>query len=212
MTTEREFEDRFVRTLITDVIRGLERVEQSGNMSDKRDLIRTALAAVEGLVGYYRDQVISIAADLDALSADERIALSELFTTVDSRGKVSQQVRHLPTKVMFRLVTNIATKVNPGLQIDFGDDGWERLQTAIDVRNRITHPKTIEDLIVNDENINVAVSAVSWVMTVVIKATGAAIASLKHDNDELRAVLEALKRKDPEITALYQAALRDIGD
>lgn len=212
MTTEREFEDRFVRTLITDVIRSLERVEQSGNMSDKRDLIRTALAAVEGLVGYYRDQVISIAADLDALSADERIALSELLTIVDARGKISQQVRHLPTKVMFRLVTNIATKVNPGFQVDFGGGGWESLQTAIDVRNRITHPKTASDLIVSDENIDEAVSAVSWVMTVVIKATAAAILSLKQDNEEFRAVLEALRRKDPEITALYRAVLRDMDD
>ena len=207
-----DLQNRFIRTLVTDVIRSLERAEQTRNMSDRRDLVRTSLAAIEGLVGDYRDSIIEIAHDLGDLADEERIALSEKVVNVDRQGRISQQTRNLPMIVMFRLVTNIATKLNPAVDVDFGVLGWEHLQHAIHVRNRITHPKTTADLLVSEEDIEKTVSAVDWVMRVVIEATGAATVALKQYSDEFREVAEALKRKDPEITALYESVLRDLDD
>lgn len=44
------------------------------------------------------------------------------------------------------------------------DPGWHSFRIALMVRNRITHPKRIQNMIVSDEEILHAVKALSWFM------------------------------------------------
>jgi hypothetical protein len=54
--------------------------------------------------------------------------------------------------------------------LDFGHVGWANLKTSIAVRNRLVHPKTEEDLIVDDNEVNAAASAFNWVLAWNIEA------------------------------------------
>jgi hypothetical protein len=45
---------------------------------------------------------------------------------------------------------------------DISHRGWEALQCAVGVRNRITHPKSIADLVLTDEDLQKLVEASQW--------------------------------------------------
>jgi|GEM_PF-6179689 len=46
--------------------------------------------------------------------------------------------------------------------IDASSDGWLQIKSSFDVRNRITHPKSVEDVNISDEEIWKAVHGFHW--------------------------------------------------
>src|SRR3546814_17334677 len=114
----------FVGSLMLDVDDALRRRESQDDPTNRRSLIRTLIAAVEGLVWIYREHVIGIAKELDILSNAERSALADTTTMVDAKGRLSEQKRYLSTMATIRLTTRIAKKLT-----SYGDsvfDGAKR--------------------------------------------------------------------------------------
>ncbi len=54
--------------------------------------------------------------------------------------------------------------VKTGLAVDFTGDGWRAMEKTIEVRNRLTHPKRREDIIVSDEDLADLVRANEWLL------------------------------------------------
>src|SRR3546814_8104043 len=79
----------FVGSLMLDVDDALRRRESQDDPTNRRSLIRTLIAAVEGLVWIYREHVIGIAKELDILSDAERSALADT-TTMRSEEHTSE--------------------------------------------------------------------------------------------------------------------------
>ena len=48
------------------------------------------------------------------------------------------------------------------LDLKVGESAWQHFLTAIEVRNRITHPKAISEFRVSDEEIAIARKVSSW--------------------------------------------------
>src|SRR3546814_4568397 len=100
----------FVGSLMLDVDDALRRRESQDDPTNRRSLIRTLIAAVEGLVWIYREHVIGIAKELDILSDAERSALADTTTMVDDKGRIPEQKRYLSTMATIRLTTRIQKK------------------------------------------------------------------------------------------------------
>src|SRR3546814_19114800 len=100
----------FVGSLMLDVDDALRRRESQDDPTNRRSLIRTLIAAVEGLVWIYREHVIGIAKELDILSDAERSALADTTTMVDDKGRISEQNRYLSTMATIRLTTRISSE------------------------------------------------------------------------------------------------------
>ena len=49
-------------------------------------------------------------------------------------------------------------------QIDLGSDGWRCLKESLKVRNRLTHPRSEQDLEVSRDEINALLAAQLWVL------------------------------------------------
>ena len=48
------------------------------------------------------------------------------------------------------------------LAITFGDQGWQSFRQALDVRDRLTHPKTFEDCHVDEVALNTVEQGHTW--------------------------------------------------
>ena len=70
-------------------------------------------------------------------------------------------------------------KARPQFDCDFSHVGWANLKKAVEVRNRLVHPKTIDDLKVSDDELAMAQSALGWFLAMVILALRENVSNLK---------------------------------
>jgi hypothetical protein len=76
----------------------------------------------------------------------------------------------VPTKPQFQQLTrrlrfsfrSFARTYGIPFSLNVGSDGWRLFREAVDIRNRITHPKQPADLDVSDDDLEVCRKAHSW--------------------------------------------------
>lgn len=197
----------FSRILITDVIAAREQLSQSDNQAHRRNLIRTTFAAIEGLVWLLREHLESIGTDLDRLSPMDKLALNEIGYSVSQSGVLRRTSQRMPLRTAIRYAIRVVQKIEPSFAVDYTQPGWDNLITAIEVRHRITHPKNSPDLVVQDAEIEATSRGLDWFLAVVEEGMRASMAALRILNEEMAALLIALKRGDPTALRLYNEAL-----
>lgn len=202
-----DYSESFFGILILDVITAIDRNNTSSSQSSRRDLIRTAFAALEGFVWIYRTHITAVAQTSNSLSPEEQFIFSEVSYTVSENGRIVKHSRFISLASMIRLTSRLAEKISPGLEIRFESAGWDQFRLAIEVRNRITHPKSKQDLYIEDRDISVCLTAFFWLLELVTNAMEAANDALAQYLTEFRTILEQLKKGDPKVMAAYKAAI-----
>jgi len=101
--------------------------------------------------------------------AQGRIDIAQLALLFDERGRVdgTGRVKHESVRLPFRdlcafVLRTAAEHLGINAAEFFSDNGWERLQQVLAIRNRITHPKKVEDLNVSDEEMLFMREANCW--------------------------------------------------
>ncbi|GLV20281.1 hypothetical protein TomMM35A_01440 [Sphingobium sp. TomMM35A] len=201
-------ERSFLATLAMDVQYALDQADQSKRGSDHRNALRAIISAIEGAVWIYRAHVLSVAQSLGMSTSKLELAFSEMSVHVSEEGKIKEQQRFVATTAMIRLATRTAEELCPGLEIDFSDAAWSKLRSAIRLRNRITHPKSLEDLSVSLEDLDAAQTGFNWFLTNVAMVMEATLGQLKAFNVEAKDFIEKLNTGDPDTIALYERARR----
>jgi hypothetical protein len=207
--TNNGLERGFIHTLADDVQIALERLLTQDSPLHRREALRSTFAAIEGAAWIYRQHISRVANDLDLLTPLLELALQEKSYLVSDRGELIEQTRFVSLPAMVRLTTDIAKRVNPAFTWNFGDDGWEKLKRAIQVRNRLTHPKTNADLRVTLNDVNIARAGFFWLLALVIEGMEAANRSMTQWNKEAHWLLDGLRNGDPEAWATYRRALNE---
>ena len=204
---QRAFRENFLVILMHDVLLASQRRDLEDVQATRRDLIRTMFAAIEGASWEYREHVRSIAADLDSLPPLVEMALSEKTYRVAENGEIDEQVRYISMPAMIRLTTRLAESICPGFEFDFKNDGWVSFQTSIKIRNRITHPKSITDLEITDDEIAVCQSACFWIIHLTLYFTELTMLELSRRTKLLKQFVDKLIAGEEATLAEYQAAL-----
>ena len=162
-------EDSFTHVLVGDVVAANKRLEALDNPTHRRELIRTTFSAIEGLHWQLKQDVLLHTKAATRLTPHEHAALMEEAYTVDEKGTVRAQPRFLPLPAAIRLVVTIVKRYQPNYNLDFTHVGWSNLRAAVDVRNRLVHPKALAELSVSDLEIKQALSAFNWLLALVIE-------------------------------------------
>ena len=200
--------DSFFSLVIMDASTAISRNLRVDDQATRRDVIRTAFAAIEGLVWILRVEVVDAAEATYGLDDDERAILRERQLTVSEQGKIVSQTRYLTLTATIRLVARIASRLNGCEHFDFGGHEWERFRAALSIRNRITHPKCLDDLEVSKADVSKVTGAFFWLLDRLVEVLSQAVQTRKAYLSEFDDLLEKLKSGDPEVTALYNV-LRD---
>jgi hypothetical protein len=174
----------FTRIVITDVMTAHKRVEKQDTLTHRRELVRSVFAAIEGLHWQLKQDVLQH--PTAELSPHERAAMAEETYNVDERGNVNAMPRFLPLTTAIRLVVQMVQRYRPTYTVDYGRRGWADLKTAIEIRNRLAHPKTLEDLSVSDKDIDATMSGFYWVLALVVEI-------LRENNEDLKDIKATLR-------------------
>ncbi len=201
----------FLTILLMDVDAAMSRRSKENNGAHRRELIRTAFAAIEGVIWAFRERIAFVAGELGILEIAEQVALRETSYAVTEKGKVIEQPRYLSMSAAFRLTSRIAARIAPEIDNPFSGSGWDTFRAALDIRHRVTHPKSAGDLAVGDAEITTALDSFYWAMEVMMTAMQAVDLAYGSWIAEMQTMLDGLKRGDPAILETYRQ-IRDEGD
>lgn len=207
---ERSHSAPFMALLIEDVIAARERLTAAHTQTARRDVVRASLAAIEGVTWVAREHVRKVLAELEQLTPVADLAMRELSYSVSERGQPIEQVRGLPLLTAVRLVVWQARIICPEISVEFSAAGWSDLRQAVNIRNRITHPKPDQDFAISDDDLAVVGSGMSWLLATVEYVMASTNLAFAQSNDLLREIVHRLSVGDPDALAEYHAILREI--
>ncbi|MBJ6121393.1 hypothetical protein JAO74_06270 [Sphingomonas sp. BT553] len=192
----------FASILADDVIRAYASLDQQKDAPNRRNVIRSVFVAIEGLVWTCREHVRDTAASLDELTPLANLALREMTYTVTEQGLLLEQVRFITLPAMLRLVTRQAQSLATELSVDFGGPGWAALKTAMAIRNRVTHPKSLDDLTVTIHDLSTVRTSFQWIASTTTYIMEMMNARLLQHNTDMAEIMKRLDAGDPVACAL----------
>ena len=117
--------------------------------------------------------------------------LEEKLYDLDDKGRAQERGKFIPIssniKFAFAAIAR-AYPVNYTLKTD--GKGWNAFQAALKTRNRITHPKTVNDLKLTDDEVQQAADAATWFLK---NHSGIVQAYM----DKLKPILERFSKASP---------------
>jgi len=127
-----------------------------------RSYVRAVFSFIEG-VTYSFKQALLVSPRISVLEIEERVILKEVTVELDDEGKTKSRDVFLRTKGNVRFTLEMWQKVHStSYQIDFGDNNWRIFGQSIGIRNRIVHPKSVQDAAVSPLDFATAGLAYSW--------------------------------------------------
>jgi hypothetical protein len=202
----------FTKILVTDVATALARFRMHKTQSNMRDLVRTSFAAVEGEVWIFREHVVEAANATYGLEPKEKAILEEEFFHVSAQGRITTQSRFLPVLSSIRFIARIAQRLASRELVNFSGTGWQTLQQAALIRNRVTHPKTAADLILSEDDVETVLEGLYWFLGQASDAMEALIGVRKDYLGQLEEVLAELRAGDAATLKLYDEISRKLQD
>lgn len=132
--------------------------------SGSRSFVRAVFALIEGGVFNLKQIALKLSEHGKGnFSKAELLMLEEITYDLDERGKAQAQTKfiRLPRNIKFAFEA-AARAFGTSYVLNVGDSGWSSFQEALKIRNRITHPKSIEDLQLSGQDVDEVEAAARW--------------------------------------------------
>jgi hypothetical protein len=128
-------------------------VLREAEAANRRSYVRAVFSLIEAVIEQHKRLLLDLVARrIVELEQGVGEALSERTYFVRDNGTVGEREQYLQFERKLRAVYRVAGDAfGQSLSVTFGDQGWQSFRTALAVRDRLTHPKTYDDCIV-DEN------------------------------------------------------------
>ena len=153
----------------------------------RRTFVRTSFATIEGLLNILNQSVVDIYKnEFFALTNEELENLTEETRT--KKGETRLKFMPLNKKLQFSFEI-FARKIGGiDYKIDTTTDKWKEFENAIYIRNRLTHPRLPEDMLLDEKQMAVVLNAYSWFVDIYKEMESkTAEASSKKSLEALRA-------------------------
>ncbi|HFQ94508.1 MAG TPA: hypothetical protein ENK32_10890 [Anaerolineae bacterium] len=156
----------------------------------RRSSYRAVFSWIEGVV--YQMKQIALQTQggyyQASFSRAEIAFLREESYYLDEKGKV--KVRYNNFAKINRNLRFAYLKFVEGFglltKLEVDRQGWEKFLEAIKIRNRLTHPKCVDDLVVTDENMEVLIETINWFDAQISKLIDDAMATVIPTLERIR--------------------------
>ena len=154
---------RVYSTLGADVDLALELGRRDPGQFAHRTLFRTYFAFVEGLAFQLRNVTLASLQDTDFLTPGELALLREERFQLNRKG-VPEARENFQSALPGLLFSIRCYAKNHGATYEpkTGDAGWDAMQKAVDIRDRLTHPKSAAGLEVTEDDSRQLAAAAAW--------------------------------------------------
>jgi hypothetical protein len=152
------------QVLISDLNEAVVPLRQTSTPQQRRSYVRSFFAYVEGSSwGMQRFLLEAHVGFGNLLTGAEAAVLLDESYILTRDGKVESKLqRHaLTNKLRFTLATGDRVFGTP-LGVRYDDQGWKAFRHCLDLRNRLTHPTTSDDLFVSDVDLEEMEGATVW--------------------------------------------------
>ena len=133
----------------------------------RRNTYRATFAYFEGIIYGIKQLILTARGSMHQVELNdaEITILSELRYHVNDRGKIREEKNNfikLKANILFTYKTAAKAFQLNNFALDNSGKGWESFNRAIEVRNRVTHPKSITEIIISDEDMKNGAEAINW--------------------------------------------------
>jgi hypothetical protein len=119
---------------------------------NKRTLVRTCAALVEGFSYQVRQVTLATLQNTDLLTAGDLAVLRETKYQLSGQGEAEERDNRQSTLAMVLFTLRSYAKNHGAAYAPItGDNGWNCLRKAFQLRDRLMHPKSLQDLSVTDD-------------------------------------------------------------
>ncbi len=151
----------------------------------RRNYARATFAFIEGFVSIMKSGSLAVFLGGGcSLTPGDLSLLLEKTYSLSETGEVNSRDVYVPTAQGVRFAFDVFGRAH-GIaeRPDYSGDGWRHFRRALEVRNRVTHPKAATDLAINDKELNAIDGAWRWFLdasfVVYAKGRAALIARLE---------------------------------
>lgn len=136
--------------------------------SGERSFVRAAFAMIEGSVFNLKQIALALSKHgKGGFSQAELVMLEEVSYDLDDKGATKSQVKFIPLPKNIKFAFSAAARAfRVAYELKVDDNGWNTFKDALVIRNRITHPKSIDDLKLSDKEVQTVADATEWYLRV----------------------------------------------
>lgn len=132
--------------------------------SNRRFYIRAIFSLIEAVVEQHKRLLLDLA-DQNIISLGPVVieALSERAYVIKRNGTVGDRKQYLQLERKLRAVYHAAgTAFGQTLSVNFGDQGWQSFGEALDICDRLTHPRIFDDCHVDEDALETVDQGHEW--------------------------------------------------
>jgi hypothetical protein len=150
--------------LQVDVSKSLNLLQGKGDQFASRVFIRSVFASIEGIVFRLKQAALEVAVDIEAdLSKPEIALLAEETYELGEKGEPITKTSFLQLQKNLKFAFHIFARVfDIEYKLKVDDAGWASFLGAIKIRNRITHPKHVQDIEISVKDVEIVSAALMW--------------------------------------------------
>lgn len=139
----------------------------NGEGGARRAYARAVFALIEAVVEQHKRLLIDLGTrQVVALDAPAQAALAEHTYMVADNGTVSARNQYLQLRRKLRLVYRLAAEtLGQPFAVRYDDHGWQQFGEAVEIRDRITHPKTYADCEISGDDLDTVDRGHEWFRT-----------------------------------------------
>ena len=172
-TVDEEEAAEFMTILLGDVRTAEKELRQDSSPYRRRTYVRTTFASVDGFIFTLKRIALT---NSHLFTADEIAKLREVRPAQSSSGSSTGRPWFLPTADNLKFAFESFMRFHGSTARIEPDDDWVAFTKAVQIRHRVTHPKSPEDLDLSDADIDIVRGAAHWlaanVMAHVMEAMG----------------------------------------
>lgn len=130
----------------------------------QRTIVRALFSLIEGLAFQLRTvTVASLEPHSGSLTTAELTLLREERYYLNNKGEpeIGENFQRFLPNLLFTLRTYVKNH-GATFQADTSDNGWLAMQRSVNIRNRITHPKSVADLTLTEQDQRHLIEASAW--------------------------------------------------
>jgi len=162
---------RLIEILKGDALIALTELQSESEENEqfiKRSFVRTTFAAIEGIMNVLKQSILGCykIGMIELAKKD----FERLVETEESFESLLIKPKRIPLKDMMKFIytTYSNNMKNREMIIDVNSPEWMAFCEGIKIRDRLTHPKTVNDLIVTQEELNALLVASKWFFELVM--------------------------------------------
>jgi hypothetical protein len=190
-----------------DFLQGDTKKRANLSQAQKRLFTKAVFSTIDGVVYALKQEAIRMADHWKVeLAEGEMLLARERVYELDEKGGVMERKARLRFIPNLRFAFEVYCKAHrTAFRPDYSVHTWEALRKAEKVRNRLTHPKSPEDMMVSDQELDQVLAGHAWFVSTFGLALVAIAKALEEENESLRNQVATLNARKAELPARGEA-------